>query len=115
MFDTAEKIIQLTSGEKILAKDNSIFMCVVAQNNNDVCNYAICETCEGEHKSKKRCSIADREKRRKTCHHQIHNLTMLVGPWWCGTNYIGGQKWKNKPQGCIYCKQNVGGRYKGIN
>ena len=53
MLDTAEKIIEFTSGEKILAKDNSFFMGVVAQNNNDVCNYAICETCEGEHKSKK--------------------------------------------------------------
>ena len=50
MLDTAEKSIDFTSGEKILAKDNSIFMCVVAQDINDVCNCAICETCEGEHK-----------------------------------------------------------------
>ena len=115
MLDTVEKVLEFTSGEKILTKDNAIFMCVVAQNNNDVCNYAICETCEGEHKSRSRYSIADREKRRKTCHHQIHNLTMLVGPWWCGTNYIGGQKWKNKPQGCVYCKKKIVGRYKGIS
>ena len=42
MLDTAKTIIEFTSGEKILAKDNSIFMCVVAQNNNDVGNCAIC-------------------------------------------------------------------------
>ena len=61
MLDTVEKVLEFTSGGKLLTKDNSIFMCVVAQNNNDDCNYAICETCEGEHKSKKRYCIVDRE------------------------------------------------------
>ena len=115
MLDTVEKVLEFTSGEKILTKDNSIFMCVVAQNDNDDCNYAICETCEGENKSRKRCCIVDREKRRKRCYHEIHNLNMLSSPWWCGTNHIGGQKWKNKPQGCSCCRKEFVGRYRGVN
>ena len=53
MLDTAEKVLEFTSGEKILTKDTSIFMCVVAQNGNNDCNYAICETCEGKNKSRR--------------------------------------------------------------
>ena len=115
MLDTVEKVLEFTSGEKISTKNSSIFMCVVAQNDNDDCNYAICETCEGEHKSRSRCSIAEREKRRKSCHHKIHNLTMVSSPWWCGSKHIGGQKWKNKPQGCFYCMKKFVGSYKGVN
>ena len=80
MLDTVDKILEFTSREKILTKDNSIFMCVVAQNDNDDSNYAICETCEGKHGSNRRFCIVDREKRRKKFHHEIHNLTMLSSP-----------------------------------
>ena len=90
MLDTVEKVLEFTSGEKILAKYNSIFMCVVAQNDNDDCNYSIREICEGENKSRKRCCIVDREKLRKRRYHEIHNLNLLSSPWWCDTNHICG-------------------------
>ena len=40
MLDTVEKVLEFTSGENILTNDNSIFRCVVAQNDNEDCNYA---------------------------------------------------------------------------
>ena len=67
-------------------------MCVVAQNNNVDCNYAIYETCDGEYKSMRQYCIVDREKHRKRCYHEIHNLNILSSTWWGGTNHIGGQK-----------------------
>ena len=113
MLDTVEKVLEFTSGEKILTKENSIFMCVVAQNDNDDCNYAICETCEGEHKSRRRCCIVDREKRRKKCHHEIHNLNMLSSPWWCGTIILVGKSGKISPRDVSTAGRNLLGGTKG--
>ena len=108
-----KKVLEFTSGEKILTKDNSIFMCVVAQNDNDDYNCAICETCEGEKKSRRRCYIVNREKRRKRCYHEIHNLNVLSSPWWRGTNHIGGKSGKISPRDVPAAGRNLLGGTEG--
>jgi len=96
-----------------LAKGSSIYMCMIAHDDDDTCKYAICEGCKEEHQPIGRQTADDREARRVSCHHEIRNLDMAIEPYWCGTKYIHGKKWENKPQGCSGCKRKFIGAYAG--
>lgn len=111
-MDVDERDLGFTDGEIILTRESAIFMCLIANDDDDTCNYAMCEGCVAEHKSAgRRCGSDCREKRRKYCHHQIRNLQMVSCPYWCSKKYINGGKWQNKPKGCVCCNKKFVGNY----
>lgn len=113
LLDTNWRTVEFHNGELLLSNGSAIYMCVRALDDDDTCNYSICENCKAEHQSRGRFSTASRSDCRKSCHHQIRNLQMNVEPYWCGRNYIHGSKWKNKPQGCVCCKKKYVASYLG--
>lgn len=112
LLKTDWRIINFDQGEIRLTSNNVIFMCPIANHDDDVCNFAICEGCETKHKWKGR----SRYKRKKECEHnmcrhQFRNLSMAEKPFWVGRNWINRNSWKNKPKGCVCCKQKFVGDY----
>ena len=57
------------NGIKALTRESSIFMCTIANDDNDSCKYTICQECEVEHKPRGRLCVACRDECRKECHH----------------------------------------------
>ena len=92
-----EKVIRLT-------RKNYILMCVMGNDADGTCQYALCEGCYLEHKPKKRCSADPLEERRRFCHHAMRNLEQVFDVWWCTTKNIQGPEWKKRAKGCACCK-----------
>ena len=94
-----------------LAKDDFIWTCVVCNNADGSCKYAICDDCHGKHLNKRRKKVAKLDLRRQSCHHELHNLIPFTNVFWCpkaekndGEEWKYGEEWKRRPQGCVLCE-----------
>ena len=103
--------IEFTEGEILLTSNSVIFMCPIANRDDNACNFAICGVCEMEHKWKGRAKIQCTEKCENTCRHQSRNLKMEERPYWVGRNYINGPYSEMRPKGCVCCRKKFVGDY----
>ena len=87
-----------------LAKDDFIWTCVVCNNADGSCKYAICEGCHCKHIPKCRQTVSKMDLRRQRCHHEFQNLIPITNVWWCTEAQINGEEWKRRPQGCVLCE-----------
>ena len=76
-------------------------MCPMANRDDAVCNYAICNVCEEKHKSNRRAKKQRTNKCGNQCRHQFCYLNMIEKPFWVGRNYIDGTYCKKNERMCL--------------
>ena len=80
-------------------------MCLIANDANGDCKYAICEDCHREKGTKYRCTVTPLCERRLACHHELHDLNQIFDVWWCTEKEIKREtEWSKRAQGCVCCE-----------
>ena len=102
--------VKFSGGKLFLTKDDPIYLCPMAHlgallDGGTFCKYSLCNGCMQSHEPKCRCRPLDREKRRKSCNHDMKNLQREVPAWWCREELRDSEDWKNRAQGCVHCKR----------